>query len=218
MLFRSMGTLQAYFDYYGWLGCGFPSVTLQGEKSDWEEILLKVQRLAKYGPEMTEWIRLLVPVIEHMIASFTQPTSPDIKNFWLRACHAVGAGGSGGLRTLSGWLTAFCFFDKTGQRTKEYTDKQLATYVGTENVAKRKRLVLGGIAYPVLDHERTPKGIVSVPVTFKDFLTGLEHKTTMIAGSVGMMPSALSGGDFTRVQPRSGWWMLEDSVKPMGNS
>jgi len=214
-----MGTLQAYFDYYGWIGCGFPSVTLQGEKSDWEEILLKVQRLAKYGPEMTEWIHLLVPVIQYMIASFTEPTSPDIKNFWLRACHAVGAGGSGGLSTLSGWLTAFCFFDKTGQRTKVYTDKQLATYLGAKNVPKRKRLVLGGIAYPVLDHERTPKGIVSVPVTFQDYGTGLEHKTTMVAGSVGMMPSALgSGGDLTRVQPRSGWWMLEDSVKPMGDN
>jgi len=214
-----MGTLQTYFDYHCWIGCGFPSVTLQGEKSDWEEILLKVQRLAKYGPEMTEWIRLLVPVIQYMIASFTQPTSPDIKNFWLRACHAVGAGGSGGLCTLSGWLTAFCFFDKTGQRTKEYTNKQLVTYCGAKNVAKRKRLVLGGIAYPVLDHERTPKGIVSVPVTVQDYGTGLEHKTTMVAGSVGMMPSALgSGGDLTRVQPRSGWWMLEDSVKPMGDN
>jgi len=214
-----MGTLQVYFDYYATLGCGFPSVTLQGEKSDWEEILLKVQRLEKYGPEMTEWIRLLVPVIQYMIASFTEPTSPDIKNFWLRACHAVGAGGSGGLRTLSGWLTAFCFFDKTGQRTKEYTDKQLATYGGAKNVAKRKRLVLGDIVYPVLEHESTPKGIVSVPVTFQDYGTGLEHKTTMVAGSVGMMPSSVeSGGDLTRVQPRSGWWMLEDSVKPMGSS
>ena len=86
-------------------------------------------------------------------------------------------------------------------------------------MAKRKRLVLGDIVYPVLEHERTPKGIVSVPVTVQDYGTGLEHKTTMVAGSVGMMPSSVeSGGDLTRVQPRSGWWMLEDSVKPMGSS
>ena len=57
-----MGTLQSYFDYVLRGGCGFPSVTLQGEKSDWEEILFKVQQLSKYGPETTEWTRLLIPV------------------------------------------------------------------------------------------------------------------------------------------------------------
>ena len=213
-----MGTLQAYFDYGFEFGCGFPSVTLQGEKSDWEEILLKVQRLSKYGPEMTEWIRLLVPVIQYMIASFTQPTSPDIKNFWLRACHAIGAGGSAGVRTLSGWITAFCFFDKTGQRTTEYADEELVTYGGGISLAERKRLVLGDIVYPVIEHSGIPKGVVSVPATVWDHETGLEHKTTMVAGSVGMMPSAVeSGGALNRVQPRSGWWMLEDSVKPMAH-
>jgi len=214
-----MGTLQSYFDYSVQSGCGFPSVTLQGEKSDWEEILLKVQRLAKYGPQMTEWTRLLIPVVEYMIASFTQPTSPDIKNFWLRACHAAGIGGSGGVRTLSGWITAFCFFTKTGKRTSEYTDEYLSRFSGRVSIAERKRLVLGDIVYPVIDHFSIPKGIVTVPVTIQDPATGLEHETTMVAGSVGMMPSAVeSGGDLNRVQPRSGWWMLEDSVKPTGNS
>ena len=112
-----MGTLQSYFDYVLLCGCGFPSVTLQGEKSDWEEILLKVQQFSKYGPLATEWTRLLIPVIQYMIASFTQPTSPHVKSFWLRACHAAGADGSGSVRTLSGWITAFCFFSEKGQRT-----------------------------------------------------------------------------------------------------
>jgi len=214
-----MGTLQTYFDYVLRISCGFPSVTLQGEKSDWEEILLKVQRLAKYGPEMTKWIRLLVPVIQHMIASLTEPTSPDIKNFWLRACHAAGADGSSNVRTLSGWITAFCFFSETGQRTMEYTDELLSAYDQEVSLAERQRLVLGDIVYPVIEHLSIPKGVVTVPVTVQDCLAGLEHKTTMVAGSVGMMPSAVeSGGDLTRVQPRSGWWMLEDSVQPMDGS
>jgi len=211
-----MGTLKSYFDYNLPCGCGFPSVTLQGEKSDWEEILLKVQRLANYGPQTTEWTRLLIPVIKYMIASFAQPTSPNIKSFWIRACHAAGAGGSGGVRTLSGWITAFCFFGVTGQRTSEYTDEDLIKYGGRVSIAERKRLVLGDIVYPVIDHWSIPKGIVTVPVTVQDYATGLEHKTTMVAGSVGMMLSTgESGGDLNKVQPRSGWWMLEDSVKPM---
>jgi len=210
-----MGAMQTYFEYSGSLGCGFPSVTLQGEKSDWEEILLKVQRLAKYGPQMTEWTRLLIPIIQHMIASFTQPTSPDIKNFWLRAVHSAGSDGSMGLRTLSGWITALCFFTETGKRTPEYTDEYLSTCLGV-SIAERKRLVLGDIVYPVIKYWSIPKGVVTVPVTIEDSGNSLVYKTMMAAGSVGMIPSAVeNGGDLNRVQPRSGWWMLEDSVNPM---
>ncbi|PUU76898.1 hypothetical protein B9Z19DRAFT_1028066 [Tuber borchii] len=211
-----MGTLQSYFDYILRGGCGFPSVTLQGEKSDWEEILLKVQRLSKYGPLASEWTRLLIPIIQYMIASFTQPTSPHVKSFWLRACHAAGADGSGSVRTLSGWITAFCFFDEKGKRTSQYSDEEMSKWSGGVSIAERQRLVLGDIAYPVIVPKNIPKGVVSVPVTVEDYATGLEHKTTMVAGSVGMMPSAPeSGGDLTKVQPKSGWWILEDSFKPM---
>jgi len=211
-----MGTLQSYFDYILRGGCGFPSVTLQGEKSDWEEILRKVQRLSKYGPQATEWTRLLIPIIQYMIASFTQPTSPDIKNFWLRACHAAGADGSGSVRTLSGWITAFCFFTETGKRTYQYTDEDLGGFYEGVSIAERKRLVLGDIVYPLIRSGSIPKGVVSVPVIVQDYATGLEHKTTMVAGSVGMMPpTGEDGGSLAKVQPKSGWWILEDSVKPM---
>ena len=211
-----MGTLQSYFDYNLAGGCGFPSVTLQGEKSDWEGILLKVQRLSKYGPLATEWTRLLIPVIQYMIASFTQPTSPHVKSFWLRACHAVGADGSGSVRTLSGWITAFCFFSEKGQRISDYSDEDMIKWDKGVSIAERQRLVLGDVAYPVISPSSIPKGVVSVPVTVQDWATGLEHKTTMVAGSVGMIPSAGSSGrDLNKVQPKSGWWILEDSVKHM---
>ncbi|PWW74890.1 hypothetical protein C7212DRAFT_324972 [Tuber magnatum] len=211
-----MGTLQRYFDYGIVCGCGFPSVTLQGEQSDWEEILHKVQRLPKYGPQTTEWVRLLTPIIEHMIASFVQPASPDIKNFWLRACHSIGQGGSAGPRTLSGWITAFCFFQGNGQRTEEYSDEQLGRSWGGISIAERKRLVLGDVVYPIIEPSSIVKGVVTVPVKIKDHGAGLEYETTMVAGSVGMTASAANGGrHLNTVQPRSGWWMLQDSVKWM---
>ncbi|PWW75928.1 hypothetical protein C7212DRAFT_280489 [Tuber magnatum] len=214
-----MGTLQRYFKYSLRGGCGFPSVTLLGEVSDWEEILRKVQCLPQYGPQTSEWARLLTPVIQYMIASFTQPTSPDIKNFWLRACHAAGQDGSNNMCTLSGWITAFCFFNETGLQTRGYSDEQLGTYATVTSIAERKRLVLGDIVYPIMPISRIPKGVVSVPVTIEDYATGLEHTTTMVAGSVGMTASATNGGkDLTTVQPRSGWWILEDSVKRMDDN
>lgn len=44
-----MGTLQKYFDYILRGGCGFPSVTLLGEKADWEKILYRIRKLSQYG-------------------------------------------------------------------------------------------------------------------------------------------------------------------------
>ena len=188
-----MGTLQCYFDYRVCRGCGFPSITLQGEKLDWEEILLKVQRLSKYGPQTTEWTRLLTPIVQYMIASFIQPTSPDVKNFWLRACHAAGVGGLGSIGILFGWITAFCFFSETGPRTSGYSDEQLDDRYG-QVISIAQKLVLGNISYPVISPKSIPKGVVSVPVTVQDYATGLEHDTTTIAGFVGMVPSAVESG------------------------
>jgi len=92
----------------------------------------------------------------------------------------------------------------------------MSKWRGGVSIAERQRLVLGDVAYPVIVPKNIPKGVVSVPVTVQDYATGLEHKTTMVAGSVGMMPSAPeSEGDLTKVQPKSGWWILEDSFKPM---
>jgi hypothetical protein len=78
---------------------------------------------------------------------------------------------------------------------------------------------LDDITYPVIPFTSIPKGVALAPVTIEDLGTGLKHKTTMVAGSVGMTATAIgSGKDLTIVQPRSGWWMLEDSVGPiLGN-
>ncbi|MCJ1468419.1 hypothetical protein MMC07_007047 [Pseudocyphellaria aurata] len=204
-----MGTLQRYFDYDCYCGCGFPSVTLLGERSDWEEILRKVQALTKYGEQPTEWSRLLIPIIDNMITSFDRPDSQLTKDFWLRTCHS--AGGSMSPATLSGWLTAFCFWDESGVRIKSFSEKQLSRLS-----PDRKRLILNEIEYPLISPEAIPKGVVMVPVTVQDHRAGLKYKTTMVAGSVGMTATAVDGGeDLTTVQPRSGWWMLEDSVEPM---
>lgn len=213
-----MGTLKRYFDYDMNCGCGFPSVTLLGERSDWEEILRKVQILPKYGDQTSEWSRLLIPVIKNMIASFDQPNSPEVKNFWLKACYSAGQDGSGGVETLSGWITAFCFWSETGTRIHDLPDIIMSPMESFDNLTPidRKRLTLNGIAYPLIWPGNIPKGIVSVPVTIQDFQARLRHKTSLIAGSVGMTGTAAGGQKgLTTVQPRSGWWMLEDSVKPM---
>ncbi|KAF2492868.1 hypothetical protein BU16DRAFT_551599 [Lophium mytilinum] len=208
-----MGTLQKYFDYTALGGCGFPSVTLMGEQADWEEILRRVKRLPRYGPETAEWSSLLVPIIRRFIATFSAPDSQALKDFWLRVHHSAGVDGSGERETYSGWITAFCFWHH-----HKYTRKIMRVESVPHDLdgVDRKQLVLDGVAYPIIAPESIPDGVVSVPVKVKDFAEEIEYATTFIAGSVGMtgMPS---GGRLSTVQPRSGWWMLQDSCKPLGS-
>jgi hypothetical protein len=44
-----MGIVQKFFNYTVEGGCGFPSVTLLGEKSDWYEVEKRIIRLHCYG-------------------------------------------------------------------------------------------------------------------------------------------------------------------------
>jgi hypothetical protein len=59
-----MGAMQKYFGYDLGFGCGLPSVTLLGEKSDWEDILSRLERLKSFGEEPTAFCRLLKPVVK----------------------------------------------------------------------------------------------------------------------------------------------------------
>ena len=110
-----MATLQAYFDYRFCLGCGIPYVTLLGEKSDWEQIVQRIEKLKEYGPETTAWYRLLKPVVTRFARSFDEGVADSTENreFWNRVAHWQGGGS--GPSYLSGWITAFCAFDDTGK-------------------------------------------------------------------------------------------------------
>ncbi|KAK4102845.1 hypothetical protein N658DRAFT_522844 [Parathielavia hyrcaniae] len=92
-----LGAVKEYFGYGARLGCSFPSVTLLGERSDWAYML---QRLAWFSTidheESVAWALRLTKTLEYMVASFDRPDDPDMKQFWMRAVHEAGSGGSGG--------------------------------------------------------------------------------------------------------------------------
>jgi hypothetical protein len=211
-----LGSLQKYFNFILFGGCGFPSVTLLGEKDDWAEILHRIGRLRDYGEEAEEWSQLLFPVVERMVTSFDEPDSPRIKDFWLRACHSAGRDGSGDVETLSGWITAFNFWSEKGLRVPKFDESEFRSTVwgiGTP-MEERKPLTLDGVTYPVIRPREVSKAVVSVPVKVVDMETALEHEITLLAGCIGMSPVGNDLKDhISTVQPRSGWWMIEDSVK-----
>lgn len=54
-----MATLKRHFSYQVEGGCGFPSVTLLGDKHDWQEVLDKIPKLNKFGEEPATFSHLL---------------------------------------------------------------------------------------------------------------------------------------------------------------
>ncbi|CAH0057145.1 unnamed protein product [Clonostachys solani] len=208
-----MATMKSYFEYVVMFGCGFPSVTLEGEREDWEELAARIQRFSKYGSEPAEWCIYLSKVAEKMVASFDRPDDQDIKDFWMQACHSAGASGSGGVTTLSGWLTAFCFWSEEGRPIHAYSDQDLVNIPMGQGV-DRKRLVLDGVSFPVISRGSIPNAVSDVPIKLEDMGSGKTYHTTVVAGLVAMQRvQGESESQITRVQPRSGWWMLLDSME-----
>jgi len=198
---------QAYFEYIMLCGCGFPSVTLLGEKSDWQSIRAKLDKLPQYHEETAEWAKILIPTIDHMVSTFHEPDSQKTKDFWMRCAFEAGRQGSGyGFVSLSGWITAFCYWGEDGKRTFDYTDEMCMRDTYGATLEQRKRLVLDGARFPLIRPKAVPRGIVTVPVKIKDYGERVEYETTMVAGLVGVTVNK----EANRVQPRSGWWMLED--------
>ena len=212
-----MATMKHYFEYVMLCGCGFPSVTLLGEKSDWEVILQKVERLPKFGEEPTEWAKLLTAVVKSMISTFDAPDSEATKEFWLRVCHEVGVDGSLNYKTMSGWLTAFCYWDEEGNRINDLTPPPPAHEKISEwvtSLVRRKQLILDGVKFPIIRPKDIPASVVTAPVTVIDFGSRLQYETTVVAGLLGMSISQSTSVNGDVVKPQSGWWMLQDSVKP----
>jgi hypothetical protein len=212
-----MSTMKSYFEYVVAMGCGFPSVTLEGEKKDWKNLLERLYRFARYGDEPAEWITYLSQVLENIIASFDKPEDDETITFWMQACHAAGADGSGCIETLSGWLTAFCFWDAEGKRIHNFTDEQLAAGPRGNGI-DRQRLILDGVAFPIIARSAIPKAVSDVPVLVNDMETKQRFHTTIVAGSVGMEGVQTDNNPESRIQafrPRSGWWMLLDKAEPL---
>ena len=73
-----MESMKSYFNYLaGRIGCGIPSVTLQGTPDDWRAVLSKTQKLGQYG--LSEWTQTLEPILNEFIK--TAEGKPN-QRFW----------------------------------------------------------------------------------------------------------------------------------------
>lgn len=211
-----MGAMQEYFSYKCIISCGLPSVTLLGEKADWELILRKLDKLASFGQEPTQFSQLLRPVIKRFILSFDTPAAAEIVDFWQRIFGTTNQ--LSGLTVYSGWITAFCFWDEDGSSMYRLDDRKYNYSLHRVDQWGHPYLCLDGVYYHKLDSSKVPPGWSKVPVKVDD--NGDLFDAVMIAGSVAI--SCTGGGDEVRdglvgldtVNAETGWWIFKTTTRP----
>ncbi|KAF2443103.1 hypothetical protein P171DRAFT_391217, partial [Karstenula rhodostoma CBS 690.94] len=197
-----LATTQKYFEYRTNEGCGFPSVTLLGERDDWVKMRTRLDTLPIYGLECAEWGKLLVPIFDRFIAMFDCPGDERLKKFWLNFAYSE----RNGCRTpdsFSGWMTAFAFWQADGSRSKGPRERMVEQDASL--------LTLDGHVYPRILQGSVPHGVVRASVVIR-YHGQTDDITDLVAGSVGMTVVE-ENEQGTTVQPRSGWWMTLNKKK-----
>ncbi|KAH7101490.1 hypothetical protein BKA62DRAFT_177684 [Auriculariales sp. MPI-PUGE-AT-0066] len=196
-----MGTMKKYYTYFASMTCGIPRITLEGTQADWEDILRRVDKLLEYGLEAKEWHMRLAPVLRRFVATFDDPAldRPETRAFWENMVQYDGTYCGG--EYISGWITAFCQFDKEGSWIHGRVDP-------SDNPT-----MIDGIAYPILDFSTIPPGYVSVNISLE--IDETTYEAELVAGLVGKR--VLSSHDTTlsthgendTLAPSASWWLFE---------
>ncbi|KAF7305852.1 Aryl-alcohol oxidase [Mycena chlorophos] len=213
-----MATLMAYFQYtFSSVACGIPSVTLEGDKADWEELR---ERAAK-------------------LKAFDERSSEGNVDFWQKVAH-YRSGGSGP-SYYSGWISAFCAFDQKGRwlgtRLKTPELESVNSTIAPEVMSAQEfwatydrrydpnqsddAFLLDRTPYHIVEKVIIPPCYAEVDVVLHDKDTGEKVETMMIAGIVAA--EVLSSGDLLPsleldddtdgvddvIKPFAAWWLLE---------
>jgi len=194
-----MSTLKAYFGYKMMLMCGIPSVTLEGEKSDWERLLTRLDKLDSFGEEPKAWAAMLRPILTRFVRAFDG--EPDV-DFWSRVCHYHHQGS--GQTYLSGWITAFCAWSSEGK----WQGPPLSNPSGTSGVrwlggGTVPELVLDKISYSVIKSGDVPVGFCEVDVTLDD--NGVTLPCMMVSGHLAY---SVEGEKKDTIRPVPSWFMF----------
>lgn len=165
-----------FFSYAGHTGCGFPSVTLLGQQSDWSNIRARLDLLLsdRYSTELSAWAKLLAPILDRFVLTFTSPENSDLKSSYLSCVH-TDPQMSGRTTTFDGSITAFTYFCVNGHRNQTLRPHP-----------NHRSYTLDGSIYPSIEWNSITVGDVEVPVTIEAHEQSTTYETLIIAGSVSM--------------------------------
>ena len=179
------------------LACGISSVTLGGEKSDWERLLSRLDKLHSFGEEPIAWAAMLRPILTRFVRAFDG--EPDV-DFWSRVCHYHRHGS--GPTYLSGWITAFCVWTSLGT----WQGFSISEPPSRTNGKRVSELVLDKVSYPVIERGDVPVGFCEVDVQLDD--NGEMLPCMMVSGHLAY---SVQGEKKDTIRPMLSWFMFVKS-------
>jgi Domain of unknown function (DUF4419) len=199
--------------------CGMPSITLMGTQKDWQQLLLKLERIPDFGSQPAEYSTIIRPILSRFVTSFDQPNGQDIRQFW-DAIVTGGGGGEGkgclGESVVAGWINGFHYWDAYGRLLSR----------GGES----KGFSLDGVVYPSRSINDMPHTFTSTPlqsrvnilgyiyINLGDLAAGMvgkkitngapESYATAIQRANFTLPSTITKEHHSMLEPFSRWLLI----------
>ncbi|CAG8841876.1 15862_t:CDS:2, partial [Racocetra persica] len=108
-----LDAVKKYFKYSIGLMCGIPKITLEGTLEDWMKLQEKIIHLRNLNLELNFWLDRLEPVICKLIETYRGEIDEEFWSKIVKINQSFGSGGEGPY--ITGWLTSFFPYDRTGQ-------------------------------------------------------------------------------------------------------
>ncbi len=159
-----MGALQRYFNYTVGSLCGIPSITLEGTRDDWSNLIAKVDRLE--GLDLDWWLPSLRQALTHFAKAAAGDAPEDVWRGFYKEDDASGG------TYISGWVNA------------------LFPYVGDPGLAERNKLATEApkIAFDGHRLKDYPNGLTHAPFQWR--FVDAEFPMSFVAGFVGTTQDA----------------------------
>jgi hypothetical protein len=107
-----MNAVKSYFDFIVIrIGCGIPTITLEGTPKDWQRVLVKTEALRKY--KLDWWIDEIEPLLKQFVLASEGKADKD---FWKDMFKYHSEGKCGAPTIIDGWIVKFFPYDKDGKR------------------------------------------------------------------------------------------------------
>lgn len=162
------------FQYVGESGCGIPSITITGEKKDWELILSKLEMLDKIG--LSKWKESLKPIINEFINVYSGKIN---KKFWKSIYKFKEEEYSE--NQLSGWIVKLFPYLKKVDGEGVY-DKNQDLYKSEEKYVPNQFLEGDKYLHAKLTTDDFPSGMAQIDVLWNNYFKNVSSKIEVYAG------------------------------------
>lgn len=183
-----MDSMSNYFEYMFISACGIPSISIKGEKEDYQKIINGLSSIAKYGFEW--WTNELIPIVQEIINAI----SGDVdRNFWTSLYKQDDMSGG---PYISGWITKFFPYVKKviydrGENSQAQIDN-LCMEISHTQLRPDLSYTTGLIKNPHLENGREgllkldnfPSGMTTVP--FKWQYVDKQYDMSFASGFIGI--------------------------------